>query len=147
MYSDGTGWMERTDTVAAAFPVQLHNLGYDVWIANSRGTETSLGHTLYDWNTQPEYFDYCFDEMGNDVVAQIDTIIAARVGETCSPVQLVTHSSGSSAAIIAAIKDASMQEKMARIVTMSPCYFMNMDAIEINLKEPASTAYFFDLLE
>lgn len=146
MYSDGSGWMERTDGALSAFPVQLHNMGYDVWISNARGTESSLGHTLLDWTTQPEYFDYCFEEMANDVSAQVDTILAAREGETCAQVQVVTHSTGSSPALLAAIKDLTMQEKMARLVTFAPCYFVNMDVIEVNLREPQSAQYFFTLL-
>jgi len=64
MYSDGTAWMERTDSTSAAFPIRLHQLGYDVWIANSRGTDYSLGHTTLNWEANPEYFNYGFQDIG-----------------------------------------------------------------------------------
>ena len=32
-------------------------------------------------------------------------------------------------------------------MTLAPCYFVDMDAIEINLKEPQSQVFLFDLLK
>ena len=49
IYSDGCGWLERSDASSAAFPTKLHHLGYDVWIANNRGTTASQGHTTLNW--------------------------------------------------------------------------------------------------
>ena len=36
-WSDGTGWMARSDATSNAFPTKLHELGFDVWISNNRG--------------------------------------------------------------------------------------------------------------
>ena len=39
------------------------NDGYDVWLANSRGSKYSLGHKTLKWKTSSEYWDFSFGSM------------------------------------------------------------------------------------
>ena len=38
--------------------------GYDVWLANARGTRYSLEHKTLDARTNPEYWDFGYDTQG-----------------------------------------------------------------------------------
>ena len=38
--------------------------GYDVWLANGRGTRYSLEHTTLDARTDPAYWDFSWDLQG-----------------------------------------------------------------------------------
>ena len=76
----------------------------------------------------------------------MDAIIAARVGESCSKVSVVSHSTGASMAISGASLNPMIDEKVSRIVTLAPCYYLDLNAVEINLNDPQSQVYFFNLL-
>ena len=54
--------------------LQLAEKGYDVWMANSRGTEYSQGHRkMYSNNNK--YWDFTFEDMAkHDVPAMINKI-------------------------------------------------------------------------
>ena len=63
-YGDITPWM-----------LQLADKGYDVWMANSRGTEYSQGHTDFDSATSDRYWDFTWADIGKyDVPAMIEEI-------------------------------------------------------------------------
>ena len=54
---------------------KLVDAGFDVWVANSRGTVYSKGHTNLI-HTDQEYYDYSFYEMGKyDTPAMVDYIL------------------------------------------------------------------------
>jgi len=46
------------------FQLMLADAGYDVFIANARGTEYCRGHTTLDAAQDPEYWDWSIIEMG-----------------------------------------------------------------------------------
>ena len=64
-----------------------------------------MGHTSLDLDVDADkqsYWDYSFEEIGNeDLNSMIDKIIAERV-ESCTKVALVTHSSAASSALVLA---------------------------------------------
>ena len=140
--------MARSDASSNAFPTKLHELGFDVWISNARGTNGSMGHVTKDWTIDNTYFDYCFvDEANNDLPAQIDTIMAARAGQPCSKVTLLTHSTGANTALYSTCENPIMQEKVSRIVNLAPCFFLNTSYLELRLEDPPSYSFFTDLFE
>jgi pimeloyl-ACP methyl ester carboxylesterase len=54
---------------------QMIEEGYDVWVANNRGTTQSRFHTSLDMDS-PEFWDFTFNEMGKyDVPANVDYIL------------------------------------------------------------------------
>jgi len=52
-------------------------MGYDVWLTNNRGNVYSMGHcTLQNIGTNPEYWDYCLDELIKyDILSNIEYIL------------------------------------------------------------------------
>lgn len=51
---------------------------FDVWAANHRGNHYSRRHVRFDPDTDPEYWDYTFDEHGYyDLPAMVDYVLAA----------------------------------------------------------------------
>lgn len=55
------GRIDDSDNRSLAF--HLAKLGYDVWLANSRGNTYSLNHTHMDSNRDKKYWQFSFDEM------------------------------------------------------------------------------------
>lgn len=55
----------------------LAEAGYDVWLANCRGTELSSNHTTINPYTNPEkFYDFSWHEIGNyDIPAAVDYIL------------------------------------------------------------------------
>lgn len=76
--------------VAPAF--KLAREGYDVWLGNQRGIKYSLGHKTLDWQTDKEYWEFSFPEMGKyDQPAQINYV---REFTRVDKLSYVGHSQG-----------------------------------------------------
>ena len=80
-FMDATSWFKPEDTglfpegdLPTPLPIQLFNEGYDVWIANMRGTQYSRGHTFYDSDDyNSPYWEFSWAEKGMlDVPAAIE---------------------------------------------------------------------------
>lgn len=63
------GFLDCSDTfivneepLAPAF--YFANLGYDIWLANSRGNFYSRNHTKYNPDYDKEFWDFTFEDMG-----------------------------------------------------------------------------------
>ena len=70
------GWIANYQTKAPAFNMCQRKQGYDVWLANSRGTKYSLGHTKFDYGKDSAYWDFSFAEMGKyDLPAIVEYIL------------------------------------------------------------------------
>lgn len=151
MYSEPLDFFTQTDPLTNASPFQLAADGYDVWVGCTRGREITLGHTTLDL-TDPlqdqQYHDYSFHEVGKeDLTAFVDTIIAARPG-TCEKVQIITHSTGANAALVAASDPViNWAEKVASIVTVGPCLFQDLNNFWLPVKDIPSVIAFYFLLK
>lgn len=54
----------------------LANAGYDVWLGNSRGNKYSLEHERLNYAIDPEFWDFCMDELIElDTPAMIEYIL------------------------------------------------------------------------
>lgn len=75
-----------------ALPYQLVDTGnYDVWLMNARGNYYSRRHQWLDPNTQTEFWDFSFEEMGElDLKACVDFIQKSQ-GNT-HKITLIGHS-------------------------------------------------------
>ena len=149
IYSDGLAWMERSDAASPCFPVMLFEMGFDVWIANTRGTPFSQGHTLLDPVIDATlYWNYSFSEIGKvDVPAITDYIIKERFDDACAKITVVCHSTGATEIMQSAVSDPMFNSKVERIVTLAPCYFINMNNFELPLQDRPSAEAFFGLLD
>lgn len=78
LYSDVFDWL-TTGGAGPVKPISMHDSGYDVWIAVTRGRLYSKGHTTLsatDPLTKDQYWDYTFVEIGTeDIPAMLDKII------------------------------------------------------------------------
>jgi len=151
LYSGVEDWLlQDSDPTLPSTPIQLANLGFDVWMAASRGREVySRTHATLDPNDPIEgeqYWDYSFETVGlNDYPAMVDKIIETRQ-DACSKVTIVTHSSGSNSALVLAAADPALQDKVDRIVSLAPCLEAEIDNFWLPLKDLSSIAMFYDLL-
>jgi lysosomal acid lipase/cholesteryl ester hydrolase len=73
---DGASWIENHDG-AKPFLLKLADLGYNVWIGNSRGTEYSQRHKTYKATgiSAKEYWDFSWVDMQKDVKANMEEIL------------------------------------------------------------------------
>lgn len=56
--------------------LQALDAGFDVWLANGRGTRYSLEHVTLDARVNPEYWDFGWDTMGKyDNPANINKVL------------------------------------------------------------------------
>ena len=73
LMNSGGGHIDDNDSRSLAF--YLAKLGYDVWLANSRGSTYSVNHTQFDPNKEKKFWQFSFDEMSKfELPATIATI-------------------------------------------------------------------------
>ncbi|XP_058093260.1 triacylglycerol lipase 2-like isoform X3 [Magnolia sinica] len=83
---DGMTWLLESPDQSLGFV--LADNGYDVWIANSRGTRWSRGHASLD-PANPAYWNWSWDEMVDyDLTANLDFVYS----QTGQKVDYVGHS-------------------------------------------------------
>ena len=124
--------MGRSDDTSPAFPIQLFEMGFDVWISCVRGTTDSLAHTTLDYSIDSDtYWDWTFADIGKvDLPAMTDFIITERPGTACHKITVLTHSTGVAQAMQHAVSDPLVNDKVDRIVALAPCYYINMSKFE-----------------
>lgn len=77
-FTDSAAWFNRSDEAEDSLPVRLCKLGYDVFIANLRGSEWSKTHADAAI-TDEDYWDFDIDEIAaNDIPTFVSTILAKR---------------------------------------------------------------------
>lgn len=75
-----------------ALPYQLVDTGkYDVWLMNSRGNHYSRRHLWMDPNTQHEFWDFSFEEMGDQDLKECIEFIQKAQGNS-HKITLIGHS-------------------------------------------------------
>lgn len=62
--ADGTSWISDNAGSGKPMHLQLADAGYDVFIANNRGTVYSQKHVKYDAASDGEYWEYTWADMG-----------------------------------------------------------------------------------
>ena len=74
--SDSITWFKRTDLEALAVGSQLHEDGYDVWMANMRGSRRSRRHITEDPDdSDDEFWEFDQADMAEgDIKAMIENI-------------------------------------------------------------------------
>lgn len=92
-YNDIDDWMKRTDETNECLPIELFDLGFDVWIDAVRGSK-ALGHdTLDPVLNSDQYWDFTWSDIGKDDLPVItDFIIEERVDDTCDKITVLAHS-------------------------------------------------------
>lgn len=98
-----------------------------------------------------DYWNFDFENVGReDIVTMVDTIISSRNRPTegCSKVTVVTHSTGANQVLVAASDPGnSLATKVEKIVTIAPCLNIHIEDFWLNVKDLASIAAFYMLLD
>lgn len=130
---DAIKWF--TDTSAPGrtnLPEALHDEGYDVFIANPRGTKYSRGHTHlsaeheHEYYGRQKYWDWGAEDLAlTDIPAMVDKIIETRKYDMnlCQKVQIVTHGqAGNYGLMLLNEHPETAEERIQSLITQSPCF-------------------------
>lgn len=109
-------WIINSEELAPGFI--LANQLYDVWFGNSRGNKHSRNHTLLNPDTDPEFWDFSWQDMADyDVPAQVNFVL-----QVTNKAQLVYigHSQGTTQLFAHLSDDQSFGTKLALAVMLAP---------------------------
>ncbi|XP_043724204.1 triacylglycerol lipase 2-like [Telopea speciosissima] len=116
--TDGISWMMGSTEQSLVFT--LADSGFDVWIANTRGTRFSKGHVSLD-ESQTQYWDWSWDEVAlNDLPAIVDFVY----NQTGQKLHFVGHSMGTTTPM-AALSQGKLADKLNSVVLLSPIAYLN----------------------
>ncbi|XP_058093258.1 triacylglycerol lipase 2-like isoform X1 [Magnolia sinica] len=115
---DGMTWLLESPDQSLGFV--LADNGYDVWIANSRGTRWSRGHASLD-PANPAYWNWSWDEMVDyDLTANLDFVYS----QTGQKVDYVGHSMGTLIAL-AAFSQGKLTDRIKSAALLCPVAYLS----------------------
>jgi len=111
----GDTWV--IDDESDAPGLRLANEGYDVWVANSRGTKNSLGHVSLN-STDPRFWQFSWQNMSHyDLPASFEYIHR----ETNKNITYVGHSQGTTIMFAAlSEREPSVVKYLNRFIALAP---------------------------
>lgn len=121
---DGVTWVLNPPNQSLAFI--LADNGFDVWIANSRGTQYSLGHTTLSSNN-PGYWDWSWDELAAYDLPAIVQYVYHLSGQK---LHYVGHSQGTLIAL-AAFSQRRMSHMVRSAGLLSPIAYLSRMTSEL----------------
>ncbi|KAH8282091.1 hypothetical protein KR054_005394 [Drosophila jambulina] len=100
----------------------LSDLGYDVWMGNSRGNRYSKNHTSLNSDYQ-EFWDFTFHEMGKyDLPANIDYILSKTGYEQ---VHYIGHSQGTAIFWVLCSEQPAYTQKITSMHALAPIAYIH----------------------
>ncbi|XP_044739786.1 lipase 3-like [Chrysoperla carnea] len=100
----------------------LADLGFDVWIANPRGTTYSRNHTTYNSLKDKKYWQFSWHEVGSiDIPNTIDYILA-KTGQ--KQINYIGHSQGTTTLFVMLSEKPEYNEKVKVALALAPVAFM-----------------------
>ncbi|KAI4305729.1 hypothetical protein L6164_029077 [Bauhinia variegata] len=115
---DAVAWTLNSPDQSLAFI--LADNGFDVWLANARGTKYSRGHTSLNPDTL-NYWDWSFDELAaNDLPASIEYVFK----NTGQKLHYVGHSLGT-LSVLAPLSQAKLVNWLRSAALLSPIAHLN----------------------
>ncbi|PVH34974.1 hypothetical protein PAHAL_7G077700 [Panicum hallii] len=119
LFMDGVTWLMNSPAESLGYI--LADGGYDVWIANSRGTVYSRGHTTLSTG-DPAYWDWSWDELASsDLPAVVQYVYAHSGGQR---MHYVGHSLGTLIAF-AAISEQQQLGMLRSAGLLSPIAYLD----------------------
>ncbi|KAK8687157.1 hypothetical protein V6N13_085989 [Hibiscus sabdariffa] len=88
IFADGFTWLMNSPE--QNLPMILADNGFDVWIANTRGTQFSRKHVFLD-PARPEYWDWSWDEL---VTYDLPSVFGFVFNHTGQKIHYIGHSLG-----------------------------------------------------
>ncbi|CAI0439935.1 unnamed protein product [Linum tenue] len=114
---DGMTWLLLPPSQALAFV--LADNGYDVWIANSRGTKYSRGHVSLTTDDK-DYWNWSWDELVNyDLPATVDYVH----NQTGEKLHYIGHSQGTLIAL-ASLSKGLLMDKLRSATLLCPIAYL-----------------------
>ncbi|KAI8552046.1 hypothetical protein RHMOL_Rhmol06G0233900 [Rhododendron molle] len=136
-FSDAATWLLNTPDQSLGFI--LADNGYDVWLANTRGTKYSSGHTSRS-PSDPAYWDWSWDELATyDLPASVRYVY----DQTGQNLHYVGHSLGTLMALAAFSKQQSLN-MIRSAALLSPIAYL--DEITTLLGKAAAYSMIGDVL-
>ncbi|EES10556.1 hypothetical protein BDA96_06G040300 [Sorghum bicolor] len=124
---DGVTWLMNSPNESLGYI--LADGGYDVWIANTRGTVYSRGHTTLS-SSDPAYWDWSWDELASNDVSAVVQYVYAQSGQ--QRLHYVGHSLGTLIAF-AALSQHQQLGMLRSAGLLSPIAYLNKVASPLAL--------------
>ncbi|MCD9558959.1 hypothetical protein HAX54_016668 [Datura stramonium] len=115
---DGVTWLMNSPEQSLA--MILADSGFDVWIANTRGTRYSLRHLNLDPNN-PDYWNWSWDDL---VVHDLPTVVNLVYKQTGQKIHYVGHSLGTLIAL-ASFSEGRQIDKIKSAALLSPIAYLS----------------------
>ncbi|KAH8282128.1 hypothetical protein KR054_005722, partial [Drosophila jambulina] len=105
----------------------LSDLGYDIWLLNTRGNRYSRKHKRYH-RYQPQFWDFSFHELGMyDLPAAIDYVLARSKGY--QQLHYVGHSQGTTSFFVMGSERPAYMQKIKSMQALAPvAYWDHIDS-------------------
>uniref|UniRef100_A0ACD5ZWS7 Uncharacterized protein n=1 Tax=Avena sativa TaxID=4498 RepID=A0ACD5ZWS7_AVESA len=114
---DGMTWLLSSPEESLAYI--LADRGFDVWIANTRGTRWSSRHVSLDISSK-DYWDWSWDDL---VVNDMPTMVDYVCTHTAQKPHFVGHSMGTLVAL-AALSEGRLVDKMKSAALLTPVAYL-----------------------
>ncbi|KAI9553842.1 hypothetical protein GHT06_019111 [Daphnia sinensis] len=116
VFSSSACWLLNPSHRSLAF--RLADLGYDVWMGNTRGNVYSRHHVELDPDEDPQFWQYSWDEIGYfDIPACIHYVLATSGWDK---LVYAGHSLGTGLFFIAMIRHPELNSKIHRMLALAP---------------------------
>ncbi|KAF8039982.1 hypothetical protein BT93_B2255 [Corymbia citriodora subsp. variegata] len=115
--ADGSAWL--VNLPEQSLPLILADNGFDVWIANSRGTQFSRRHTSLS-PSNPKFWDWSWDELAAFDLPAVFDLIHEKTGKK---VHYVGHSLGTTIAL-ASLSEGKLVDKLQSVALLSPVAYL-----------------------
>ncbi|KAL7603957.1 hypothetical protein Lser_V15G20798 [Lactuca serriola] len=115
---DGMTWLLNSPEQSLALILADH--GYDVWIANTRGTSFSRRHVSLDPD-KPEFWNWTWDEIA---ARDLPAVIAYIFQQTSQKIHYVGHSLGTLIAL-ASFSERKQIDKVKSAALLSPIAYLS----------------------
>ncbi|KAG7985888.1 hypothetical protein I3843_03G050100 [Carya illinoinensis] len=113
---DGMTWL--LNPPEQNLPMILADNGFDVWIANTRGTRFSRRHTSLDSN-QPAFWNWSWDELVSFDLPAVFDFVYGQTGQKIDYGTLVALASFSEGNLVKQLKSAALLSPIAYLSHMS----------------------------
>lgn len=115
---DGMTWL--LNPPEQNLPLILADNGFDVWIANTRGTRFSRRHTSLD-PTNPVFWNWSWDEL---VTFDLPAVFDFIHGQTGKKIDYVGHSLGTLVAL-ASLSEGRLMDELRSAALLSPIAYLS----------------------